>query len=580
MDNYIIKDIAELGVEDKKLWGTKFWYLSDVLKKGVKVPAGFGIAIRNKKYLQNDEYFSDDVRRYFEALKKKTRTTRFIVRSSMQCEDEKKHVFPGIYNSKKNIKSFEELITAIWLCYDSFYSNLVIQYKKALDMDNVIPQYFGIIIQEQIEPEYSGVLFTKVPIQGYYETNSHWVEIINGHCQNMLLGTQKGNSYLVNRTEDNIVIRQLECFIQMNAEEVEKIIEALELVVNEFAYCYKDYLDIEWGYSNKQITIFQIRPVSFLKNQRENNGVNKPEAGLKAAAMKKFYDLGIFPRRLLIIDNATKAEIDSIEKLIYKKGFSQNPITIRYSYKSELGLPRGFAKNPYEAGKYIRRTYNPGWTIILYESINVVHSYELYLDEHKAILEHLPGMWESDNKEPTDIWFLQNNHINAYSANCIRRAKYENNSTVKYYFVSPYDENKMKMIIEKIKPYISKLRDNWNTRQGINFHFVEDESGTLFFLNQRNIGRVPDFDDKQRKVAIIETKEDIKNWHGEDILLKINLKRGQEILIKEFVPFLKRADVKVYVQFGILSHPAILLREMGIDVRPEYSMHNKFYFSI
>lgn len=580
MKDYIIKDIAELSVEDKKIWGTKFWYLSDVLKKGVKVPAGFGIAIRNKKYLKNNQGFFYDVKQYFEILKGKTQNTHFIVRSSMQCEDEKKHVFPGIYYSKRNINSFEELLTAIWLCYESFYSNLAIQYTKASDVDNMIPQYLGIIVQEQVEPEYSGVLFTRVPIQGYYETNSHWLEITNGHCQSMLQGTQKGNSYLVNRTEDGIIITQLECSIQINTKEVGKIIEALESVVNKFAYSYRDYLDIEWGYSNKQITIFQIRPVSLLKSQTVERCVNKLETGLKAAAMKKFYDLGIFPRKLLILDNATKTDIDSIEKLIYKKGFSQNPITIRYSYKSELGLPRGFAKNLDEAANYIRRTYNPGWTIILYESINVIHSYELYLDDHKAILEHLPGMWESDNKEPTDIWVLENNHINAYSAKCVRRAKYENNSSVKYSFVPPYDENKMKTIVEKIKPYISKLRNNWNTRQGINFHFVEDELGTLYFLNQRNIGRVPDFDDKQKNVTIIETKEDIKNWHGGDILLKINLTRGQEILIKEWIPFLKKVDAKVYVQFGILSHPAILLREMGIDVRPEYSLHNKFYFNI
>ena len=51
-------------------------------------------------------------------------------------------------------------------------------------------------------------------------------------------------------------------------------------------------------------------------------------------------------------------------------------------------------------------------------------------------------------------------------------------------------------------------------------------------------------------------------------------------MLREYIPALKRMGAKVYVQFGILSHPAILLREMGIEICPEYTLHRRYSFMI
>lgn len=81
-------------------------------------------------------------------------------------------------------------------------------------------------------------------------------------------------------------------------------------------------------------------------------------------------------------------------------------------------------------------------------------------------------------------------------------------------------------------------------------------------------------------LTTIYSTEDFTSWKGGDVLLKIDLKRGEEGLLAEYIPFFKAHDCKVYVQFGILSHPAILLREMGIRVFPEYTLHKKYVFSL
>ena len=111
-------------------------------------------------------------------------------------------------------------------------------------------------------------------------------------------------------------------------------------------------------------------------------------------------------------------------------------------------------------------------------------------------------------------------------------------------------------------------------------HFVEDEKGIYYFLNYRKVPEISECVMSEKELTVINSLDDFSKWKGEDILLKIDLKRGQEILLKQVVPLLRESGTKVYVEFGLLSHPAILLREFGIEVLPLYSIHKKYIFTI
>jgi hypothetical protein len=106
----------------------------------------------------------------------------------------------------------------------------------------------------------------------------------------------------------------------------------------------------------------------------------------------------------------------------------------------------------------------------------------------------------------------------------------------------------------------------------LNFHFVEDNKKEFSFLNIRRINRLT------KKYIIrggsyfhVRKLQDLAGWDGrKDILLTITTERGKERELIALARALPKGNVAVHITFGYLSHPAILLREFGINVVPVY----------
>lgn len=575
---YVIKDMKQLNLSDDKLWGNKIVYLSDAQKKGISIPSGFGVAFDFNLLGERDESFQKDVSRHFMSLKERAKASRFIVRSSAQNEDRKNHAFPGLYQSMKNLTTPEDVMNAIMLCARSFLSDTIDCYKREMHVSTTRQEKICLLVQEQMEPEYSGVLFTKVPIEGYYKYGSYLAEIVKGHCEEMLQGRAEPDvSYIIDGQKAGVSFKRIAGSKKASVPEKD-LLPKLKDAAERLMGLYGTELNIEWGYVKEGIVIFQIRQIHQQKRHEGDKQENPAEIGLKAEAMIKFRNEGLFPKKLLVIEPGKKP--DEIKKVLMESKELKGPLTIRYSCSQELGLPRGFATDKESACQFIGRTYRDCWTVIIHESIRVCGSYELYLDDDKTILEHVPGMWETDSKIAADVWIFRKQQVSAYAVNYPRNAKYENAGGKYYQMKPPYTKEEMIGVAEKMYPYIVKIRKNRKVEEGNNLHFVEDEDGVLYFLNERKIKKVSGDMGTEGPLTVIESPDDFDKWDGRDILLKIDLERGQEILLKQFVPFLKRTNVRVFVPFGILSHPAILLREFGIEIFPEYTAHRKYMFEL
>lgn len=576
--NYIIREMEELDLTNHRVWGSKASYIADGKKRGLPIPEGFCISLKGLDVKLDQAGFLEEVNRFFQRLQEKTRALRYIVRSSAQYEDRPDHIFPGIYKSKKDIRNFSELREALQSCYAGFHSKVSELYMKNMNLAQGRQEYFCLIVQEQIEPEYSGVVFTHVPVPEYDCPGSYLVELAKGHCQDVIQGKEQSNAYIIEgKQEEPFLIRRL-MSTDIAHDHVEKIIlPELGKLVGKIIEFYGQNLDIEWGYSQGKLIVFQIR-LLLNKDSKLQNENAKADIGMKAEAMKRFHAMDLFQKKLLVIEQA--GSITEILHRIEHAKWLDGQITVRYSHDRRLGLPRYFAPNKEKAVEFIRKTWQTGWTIIIHESIDVKHSFELYMDHEKTILEHIPGMWESDNKSAADLWIFQDGTVTAYAADMERTARYESSGLKSYQVVKPYHEVEMKQIASAVFPYIQFLRREWTIEESVNFHFVCDDNEHFFFLNHRKISKIPNWYEKQKELTVIRSREDFKKWNGGNILLKIDLKRGEEDLIGEYVPFLKRANVRVYVQFGILSHPSILLREMGIEVYPEYSHHKKYIYTL
>ena len=94
---------------------------------------------------------------------------------------------------------------------------------------------------------------------------------------------------------------------------------------------YGTELNIEWGYEREQVVILQIRPIQHVKSSKRKVRSLDKYLGLKAEAMRKFSQKGLFPKKLLIIESGKS--FDVIQKEIEKENGLQGPLTVRYRVK-------------------------------------------------------------------------------------------------------------------------------------------------------------------------------------------------------------------------------------------------------
>jgi pyruvate,water dikinase len=90
------------------------------------------------------------------------------VRSSASVEDSAELTFAGQFESYLNLRSIEEVQTAVRKCFDSARSPRVIAYCRLHGSQPIVPQ-MSVIVQRMVEPELSGVAFTVCPNTGREE---------------------------------------------------------------------------------------------------------------------------------------------------------------------------------------------------------------------------------------------------------------------------------------------------------------------------------------------------------------------------------------------------------------------------
>ncbi len=196
-----------------------------------------------------------------------------IVRSSAIGEDSSEHSFAGIYESILNVRSFEDMKTAIQKCWASYYSDQAIDYRLQIQSNGM-----GIIIQKMIGGEKSGVIFTAYPLTG--RENESIIEASYGLNMGIVDGTVSADRYSVDRTckitskaiaqkkiryvlgqkSFELQIENVESSLQqvsvLSDDEIHELVEIGRQIENIFGFpC-----DIEWTIAKRKIYILQCRP--------------------------------------------------------------------------------------------------------------------------------------------------------------------------------------------------------------------------------------------------------------------------------------------------------------------------------
>jgi len=246
----MVKSFKELTPELQSLAGGKGCMLSKMFQAGYPVPDGFVIlpSAFNENSLNEDAW--NKIKHYLKEIRKDNESVLFAVRSSALSEDSAQASFAGEFETVLNVKTDEEIQSAIYEVFSSRESERVKAYSSVQGMDQ--SHQIAVVIQIMIQSEISGVLFTANPITGSHESMTG--NFVFGLGEQLVSG--EANAYPFNIMRPK---RKYE-----GPSEFKKYASELYKYASKLEEKYGTHQDIEWAVSNGKLYILQARPITTL----------------------------------------------------------------------------------------------------------------------------------------------------------------------------------------------------------------------------------------------------------------------------------------------------------------------------
>jgi len=301
--------------------------------------------------------------------------------------------------------------------------------------------------------------------------------------------------------------------------------------------------------------------------------------GKKFTAQKLFYEFGMCGIETRLFEPQFPTE--KIARVLNELNIENRGVTVRFSFKDTLNLPRGFFNNRQKCIDFISNE-RKNYAVIVQEYTHLVNSFELYSDGSLSYLQVLPGIWEVDTNEPPDIIREKDGELTFWRFDQSRKAKLVNSD--KGFYTEerfPFSFEQLKEFHKKLEPYKERLEMIRKMFNPFFCHFYEDNQGRFCFINIRDVGVVPINEDSPSFFHVVKNSSNIDTWDGSrPILFDVHAERNNNFPLTIAINSLKSKGVKtVFVNYGILSHPAILLREAGIHVQQSYTLYEKRTFA-
>jgi len=575
-----IKTLDNRSIAQESVYGKKIGILSQLLTHRVNVPNGFYFTIESKHGDRSKSI--EKIKNYFRNFNDET--SCFIVRSSMSLEDNVSHQFPGIFKSVKDVKTEDDLIKAIDECIESSRSEKALIYADNLKM-SLKDLKISILVQEQIDIQYFGLAEIK------YDEDFIIVEITRKDSFELVHGQTTPNVVRIYRESNYDIISNCD---GIDFEEIN--FSQINIQFAQIKRTLKFDVIVEFGITKNCVHIFQARehkikgenPLRRYTSQKEKVELsdekkeifpNEKKWGLKGAAMEYFKSKDLFEYPLLLIEN--DKSLTYIRQQLKENVFCNAPITLRFSKGDDIGLKRFFVKDRDSAYNRVAEEFptfqKSQQLLIIHPYLDCYHSYELLIDNDFFVLEHIPGLWETNNVLEPDVLYYDSgkNETEILRVKEQRQILISSPTTTYREFVEPFPFDFFESRLDKFKTLHCMLRKDFQPHLPLNFHFIESKENKTAFLNIRRLNiKRKSFENKRYvrdgSFFYVKNEEDLHGWDGRTpILLRLTTERGKE---REFIQLasLLPKNVDVFINFGWLSHPAMILRECGIHVIPAY----------
>jgi rifampicin phosphotransferase len=230
--------------------GGKGLHLQKLTSWGAAVPEFFVLNTDCFKHFTSTGQLPAELNEKFEAFFSEHNV--IALRSSMIAEDQLDSSFAGLFETVLDVSqaSWKESLLRI---YQSINSPRVLEYldRKKLEVDLLM----AVVAQAQVNVEKSGVLFTRSPVE---PTAAVAIDAAYGIGEGVVSGHSQVDHYQLTRSGELIFQIKQSLTPVLNEKELQ------ELVVTALSLEARVGLasDIEWGYKEGKLHIFQIRPIT------------------------------------------------------------------------------------------------------------------------------------------------------------------------------------------------------------------------------------------------------------------------------------------------------------------------------
>lgn len=523
-----------------------------------------------------------------------------IVRSSAYFEDAAPPLYPGRFASLRDLESPLHLYEGVQHCIAHVTrSARVKEYERAHRLQRR-DTLASVVIQHQIPAHYAGVVFTASPRP--YQEHQALIEFVQGAAAELLAGNALGALYGVDTGPP------AERYVQRagpshRLDELTPMLEAVMRDARRIERLLGEPQDIEWVWKDDELYIVQARPARMLLRARTDVAAERerpPQAtvdlasidtvGQKAAAEYYFGKLGCGAANATVIP--PKIDDAALERTVVGRRTGSAGTVIRFSHLDKAGLPVAFVSRDFSICDAYK-TYiddDREWAAIISDYVFVEHAFEAYLDEHFLIVEHVPGNWEPQNELQPDVFVFEERSTQAWRCKERRRARYELPSAFGepaslLRDVNPIADRLVLEWIRELPERFSQFRHDLRMSLPLNFHFVR-AGGRWHFLNIRptrglrveRSPRSPSAEFKPRRFFLVTRDSHLDDWDGVAPIL-LTLTADEPAQASDGLATLARSMREmhigtVYTTFGVLSHPALVLREFGLNVEPLYDRYD------
>jgi len=214
------------------------------------------------------------------------------VRSSATAEDLPSASFAGQQETYLNVKGEDEVVDKVRKCWSSLFTPRAIYYRvrQGFRHEDVS---IAVVVQKMVNSEKSGVMFTSHPVtgeklcvieavfglgeaivSGMVTPDTYIYDRINRKLVEVKIGEKK---YMITRKDDKTIKIELDEKKAkervLNDREIEELVKLGEAIEEH----YGKPQDVEWAIENNKVYIVQSRPVTTIKEEREE--VKEVKAG-------------------------------------------------------------------------------------------------------------------------------------------------------------------------------------------------------------------------------------------------------------------------------------------------------------